>query len=124
MIFTRDFRGALGSFALGSFVLGCLLSGCGSSGPSVRDVVQNPERYHGRDLQLAGERSDARWIAEAGVFAYTLVSGRDSLLVLDPQDSERWESGSSEFARVNGRVHRRFVIEGQPRVVLLRGLQS
>ena len=96
------------------------LSGCGFSGPTPREILEQPREFHGRDVTIEGTVENVRSIAESGVFGYTIVAEADSLLVLDPEAPAPVE----DVARVSGRVHMRFFVEGRPRVVLLRGLDS
>lgn len=78
-------------------------------------IEASPFRFHGRDVTLEGRAASVRWIPTVGVMGFALVSGTDSLLVLTSGDAPR----DGEPVRIEGRVHRKFPVEGRDRVVVL-----
>lgn len=94
-------------FALGS---------CRFVSTELSRITASPGKYHGRDVTVSGRVEAVRWLPDTGAIGFRLTDGTDSILVLTLADAPP----EGHRVRLPGVVSRRFPVEGQDRLVLLR----
>ena len=95
-------------------------SGCRFVSTPVSRVLRQPVRFHGQQITVAGRVSAARWLPDVGAIGFSLVEGRDSLLVLT--DGEAPPVGKRY--RAQGEFCRNIRLAGSPTPVLLLQTRS